>query len=107
MDNKTILELAQRKKRKNSEYENSVGLRGGAWSTVAALFIMSLLFFVELSVKGTYNVGILAVGCTLTGIDALYEGCKTRKFFLIIIGASLLIFDLICILVFLWQVLCV
>lgn len=104
MDNKTILEIAQSKKIKNSEYEHSVGLRGGAWSTVAALLIMSVLFFVELFVKGTYNVGILAIGSTLTGIDALYEGCKTKKLFLILIGATLLVCDIVCILVFLGQV---
>lgn len=104
MDNKTILEHVQKNKIKNGEYERSVGLRGGAWSTIITLFVMSILFFLELYAKGTYNVGIIATGSTLTGIDALYEGYKTKNSHLIIIGAIMSMIAFICILVFWGQV---
>ena len=75
MDRDKILEAARRDK-----------YRGSLLSVAVSLIVGVGLFVLEYYTKGTVNIGLIAVGCTVAGVDSLYEGIKLKRTGLKIVG---------------------
>lgn len=86
MDRDKILEAARRDKYRGREYENEEGMRGSLLSVAVSLIVGVGLFVLEYYTKGTVNIGLIAVGCTVAGVDSLYEGIKLKRTGLKIVG---------------------
>lgn len=79
VDNESILAKARKEKYRGKEYENKESTRSNLLATAIALLVGSALFLLEYFIKGTANVGLLAVGLTTASVDLLYEGLKLKK----------------------------
>ena len=86
MDKEKILSAARNEKYKGKEFENKESARSGLLSSAMALLVGVALFLLEYFVKGSVNVGLIAVGMTAAGVDALYEGLKLKRHYMTIIG---------------------
>lgn len=86
MEKNQILEAARKNKNRGQEYENKESVRSNLLSSLIALMIGIALFLIEYFVKHSINVSLIAVGMTAACVQALYEGIKTKKVYLIIIG---------------------
>ncbi len=104
MDNKTILEAARSNKIRGQEYENKASVRSNLLGSAIALIVGVILFLVEYFIKGSINVSLIAVGMTATCVQSLYEGIKTKKIYLIVIGCVEAIIVLFALLAFIVQV---
>ena len=104
MDNKTILEAARNNKGRGREYENKESARSSLLGSAIAIVIGMILFLVEYFVKDSVNVSLIAVGMTAACVQSLYEGIKTKKTHLIVIGCVELIIVIFALLVFIEQV---
>ena len=79
MDKDKILEAARRDKYRGREYENEEGMRGSLLSVAVSLIVGVGLFVLEYYTKRTVNIGLIAVGFTVAGVDSLYEGIKLKR----------------------------
>ena len=104
MENKTILEAARNNKGRGREYENKESVRSSLLGSAIAIVIGMILFLVEYFVKDSVNVSLIAVGMTTACVQSLYEGIKTEKTYLIVIGCVESIIVIFALLVFLAQV---
>ena len=104
MDNKTILEAARNNKGRGREYENKESARSSLLGSAIAIVIGMILFLVEYFVKDSVNVSLIAVGMTAACVQSLYEGIKTKKTYLIVIGCVESLIVVFALLVFLAQV---
>ncbi len=104
MDNKTILEVARSNKTRGQEYENKASVRSNLLGSAIALIVGVILFLVEYFVKNSINVSLIAVGMTAACVQSLYEGIKTKRIYLIIIGCVEAIIVLFALLIFIAQV---
>ena len=104
MDNKEILEAAQRNKTRGNEYENQEFIKSSLLCSIVALIIGSILFLVEYFVKGNVNFSLIIVGLTATAVQLLYEGIKTKKRWLIIAGILQSLLWLVFVMIFVVQV---
>lgn len=104
MDREKILAAAQSNKKRGCEYENREGLRGSVLAELITLAVLFILFLLEACVNKTYNVSLGAAATTIAGVDALYEGIKAKKRYLILVGILTLLLAVICIVAFVRQV---
>lgn len=104
MDNKTILEAARNNKNRGKEYENKESIKSNLLGSSIAIIIGIILFLIEYFTNNTINISLIAVGMTTTCVQSLYEGIKTRKIYLIIIGCIELLIVIFSLLVFFVQV---
>ena len=104
MDNKTILEAARNNKGRGQEYENKESVRSSLLGSAIAVVIGMILFLIEYFVKDSINVSLIAVGMTAACVQSLYEGIKTKKTYLIVIGCVESLIVIFALLVFLAQV---
>ena len=104
MDNKAILEAARNNKGRGQEYENKESVRSSLLGSAIAIFVGVILFLVEYYAKDSVNVSLIAVGMTAACVQSLYEGIKTKKTHLIVIGCVELIIVIFALLIFIAQV---
>lgn len=88
MTNEEILKAARNNKPNGKEYENKTGTRSALWGSLVAFILGIILATVEYLIKGTLNIGLIAVGLTGGGVQYLYEGIKTKTVWKIIFGAA-------------------
>ena len=86
MNKEKILAAAQKNAFAGKEYESRVTIKGGAWSSLIALLVGVFLFSLEYFCNDTFNIGLIAVGLTASGVEFLYEGIKMKRIILIIAG---------------------
>jgi len=84
-ENMDIL-IAARKENKGKEYEDRASIRGSMLGGVVAIFLGLTLFLLEYCVKGTVNIGLIAIGMTASSVQSLYEGIKTKRIWMIVSG---------------------
>lgn len=106
MDKEKILELAKKDTSRGKEYENKESIRGNLFASLFALIVGACLFFVEYCVKGTINIGLIAVGITAYSVQFLYEGIKLKKLCYILVSVFLILIALLSIILFLVKVVC-
>lgn len=104
MDKKTILEAARNNKSRGQEYENKESVRSNLLGSEIAISIGLILFLIEYFVKGYVNVSLIAVGMTAACVQSLYEGIKTKKTYLIVIGCAESFIVIFALLIFLARV---
>lgn len=104
MDKEKILAAARNDKYRGQEYENKETMRSSMLSCFVALIVGVVLYLLEYFIKGSTNVGLIAVGLTFAGVDSLYEGIKLKKLHMTIIGTFLTLSAIIAILYFVGQV---
>ena len=104
MNNEKILEAARKNKNRGKEFEQNESTRSNLLGTFVALLVGVVLFLLEYFVKNSINIGLIAVGITASGVQALCEGLKVKKTYLTVIGAILTLIALIVILKFVGQV---
>lgn len=100
MENKKILEAARNNKYRGREYENKESVRGNLLGTIVAILTGIVLFGMEYLLENSVNIGLLIVGLTTVCVQALYEGIKNKKVYLIIIGGIETLVDLVLFLIF-------
>lgn len=86
MEKHNILEAARNNKSKGKEYENKESVKSNLLASAVAILVGIILFLVEYFVKNSVNISLIAVGMTTACVQSLYEGVKTKKAYLIIIG---------------------
>ena len=104
MEKNLILEAARKNKNRGQEYENKESVRSNLLSSLIAIMIGIALFLVEYFVKHSINVSLIVVGMTAACVQSLYEGIKTKKVYLIIIGCVESIIVILALFVFIAQV---
>lgn len=104
MDREKILAAARKDKHRGQEYENKEALRSSALSCFITLFVAVGLYLLEYFIKGSMNVGLIAVWLTPVGVDYLYEGIRLKQPRKTIIGVFLTLGAVIAILFFVGQV---
>ncbi len=102
--NDEILEAAQKEKFAGKEFDNRIESRGTLWASLISLIVGVGLFLVEYFVKGTWNIGLIAIGMTASCVQLLYEGIKLKIVWKIILGAISAIIALFFILGFIVRV---
>lgn len=100
MEKNKILEAARNNKNKAHEYENKESVRSNLLGSAVSIIVGVILFLIEYIVKGTVNVSLIAVGMVAACVQSLYEGIKTKKIYLIVIGCVELAITVFAILVF-------
>ena len=104
MEKNLILEAARKNKNRGQEYENKESVRSNLLSSLIAIMIGIALVLVEYFVKQSINVSLIVVGMTAACVQSLYEGIKTKKVYLIIIGCVESIIVILALFVFIAQV---
>ena len=104
MEKNKILEAARNNKSRGCEYESKESMRSSILGSIIAMLVGIVLFMVEYFVKDTVNISLIAVGMTAACVQALYEGIKSKKIYLIVIGGIDTLIVLFSILVFIAQV---
>ena len=107
MDKDKILKFARTNKHRGKEFENKEAVRSSLLGSAISILLGIGLFLLEYLIKGSINVGLIAVGMTAASVQWLYEGIKVKKAFLIITGAFTAIIALLFILLFVGQVVAV
>lgn len=87
MDKNSILNAAKKEKNRGMEYEGGIIKQGFVWGMIFAVILSVVLVMTEYLVKGTINLGVIAVIITMSGVQSLYEGIKLNKRYLIITGS--------------------
>lgn len=104
MDKEQILAAARKNKYRGQEYENRETDRSSTLTCFITLFVAVGLYMLEYFIKGSTNVGLIAVWLTLAGVDSLYEGIKLKQLHKTILGVLLTLGAVIAILFFVGQV---
>ena len=104
MANHNILEEARNNKNKGKEYENKESMRSNLLAFAAAIIIGIVLFLVEYFAKNSVNVSLIAMVMTAACVQSLYEGIKTKKKYLIVIGCVQALIVIFAILIFFTKV---
>lgn len=104
MDNKSILEAARNNKGRGQEYEHRESARSSLLGSAIAIMLGMVLFLIEYFVKDSINVSLIAVGMTAACVQSLYEGIKTKKIYLTVIGCVEAIIVVFSVLLFLAEV---
>ena len=105
MDNKKILELARKNKNRGKEYENEVIKRSYLLTSFVSISVVGIgLFLLKYFLNNSLDFGLIAVVCTSLGVQALCEGIKLKKIYLIVIGIIQIIVAVFSIVAFVWQV---
>ena len=107
MDKEKILAAARSDKNRGKEFENKQSVRGSLLSALFAILLGIVLFFVEYFCRGTFNLGLIAVGTTALGVQYLFEGITVRKIRMVIAGFIYTFFAVIFALAFIGQVVAV
>ena len=103
-DKNKILAMAQNDKYRGKEFENKKTTRSGLLGSAIALFVGAALFLLEYFLKGSINVGLIAVGMTAVGVDSLYEGIKLRRHYKTAFGVAQILLAILFILAFVAKV---
>ncbi len=104
MKSEEILEAAQKNKQQGYEYEKRVSIKSNLLSSLISLLVGILLFLLEYFVNKSINIGLIAIGMTGAGVQALYEGITTKKLRYIIPGIIYVMIAILFILGFIYQV---
>ena len=104
LSSEDILKAARKERVKGSEYENREGVRSNLVGFLAALVVGTVLFFLEYFIKGTWNLGLVALLMTAAAAQMLYEGIKIKSVWRIILGSIQTLIALLFILGFIGQV---
>lgn len=104
MDKEKILAAARNEKYRSKELENKESIRSSLLGSAVALVVGIALFLLEYFVQDSVNVGLVAVGMSATGVDALYEGFKLKRHYMTVIGVSQMIIAILAILLFIAKV---
>ena len=104
MDKDKILAAARNEKHRGKEFENKETTRSGLLGSAIAMFVGLALFLLEYFLKDSVNIGLIAVGMTATGVDALYEGIKLKRYYMTVIGIIQILIALFAILLFIAKV---
>lgn len=104
MDKEKILEAARRNKYRGKEYENEQGALSSMLSVAVAEAVGVGLFMLEHRIKGTMNIGLVAMMFTVAGVVALYEGYKLKQLRKMIGGILFSLIAIIAIACFVGQV---
>lgn len=104
MEKNRILEAARKNKNRGQEYENKESVRSDLLAFLIAIMIGIVLFLVEYFVKHSINISLIVVAMTAACVQALYEGIKMKKVYLIIIGCVESIIVVVALFMFIAQV---
>lgn len=104
MDKDKILAAARSEKHRGKEFENKETTRSGLLGSAIALLVGVALFLLEYFLKGSINVGLIAVGMSAVGVDSLYEGIKLRRHYKTAFGVAQILLAILFILAFLVKV---
>ena len=104
MDREKILAAARNEKYRGKEFENKETTRSGLLGSAIAMLVGLVLFLLEYFLKNSVNIGLIAVGMTATGVDALYEGIKLKRYYMTVIGIIQILIALFAILLFIAKV---
>lgn len=107
MDKDKILAAARNEKHRGKEFENKETTRSGLLGSAIAMFVGLVLFLLEYFLKNSVNIGLIAVGMTATGVDALYEGIKLKRHYMTAIGIIQMLIAIFAILLFVAKVVAV
>lgn len=107
MDKEKILAAARNEKHRGKEFENKETTRSGLLGSAIAMLVGLVLFLLEYFLKDSVNIGLIAVGMTATGVDALYEGIKLKRHHMTIIGIFQMLIAFFAILLFIAKVVAV
>ena len=86
MEKNKILEAARNNKAKGREYEQIESVRGSLLGSFAAIIVGLALFLIDYFVQGNVNISLIVVAMTAAWVQSLYDGIKSRKLHLIIVG---------------------
>ena len=104
MDKDKILAAARNEKHKGKEFENKESARSSLLSSAIALFVGFALFLLEYFVKGSVNIGLIAIAMTAAGVDTLYAGIKLKRPYKTVIGVVQLLIAVLFVLFFIAKV---
>ena len=104
MNKEKILESARENGHVGKEFENKEAARSSMLGFLVATIVGVALYLLEYFIKGTNNLGMIAIGMTAFGVQYLYEGIKVKVIYKIIMGIIITIIAICAILVFIWQV---
>ena len=82
-----ILNAAKKESYIGKEFENIAGTKSTLLASFVSLIVGTILFLVELFVKKTWNIGLIAVAMTASSVQLLYEGIKLKTVWKIIAGS--------------------
>ena len=100
MDNKTILELAQKNKARGKENEQKVCNNSNSITIIVALVVGVILLGLEYFFKHNFNTSLIVLLAVVIGIHNLSEGLQTKKASLIIVGSVHLLIAMIVLFLF-------
>lgn len=104
MENKKILEVARKNTTRGKEYESKALEKSNTVGIIVSTIVGCALFWLEYFIRHTLNIGLVAVCLAAVGIQSLYEGIKIKKTRLIIVGSVETIMAVVCVLIFIVQV---
>ena len=104
MDRNQILAAARQEKNRGKELDNKEAVRGDLLAGIIAITMMILMGFFEFFVQGTINFGYLAVLMAMGTAQALYQGIKNKKAYLIVVGVVDGLLAIMAVLLYIWQV---
>lgn len=103
MNKEEILSVAKTEKRRGSEFESEQITRANLLGMVVALIVGLAMFLTEIFCKKSFNFGLLGVLMTAVGWQAMFEGIKLKKKWMIIIGVIEIMVAAISIFMFIGQ----
>lgn len=104
MDKEKILAAAQNNKNRGMEYESKTTIHSSFLGMLVATLVGLGLFLLEYFANGVANLELIAVGFTMIGVQALCEGKKLEKGYLIVIGVVEIVIALLFIMAFVKRV---
>lgn len=104
MEKNKILEAARNNKVKGREFENKESIKSSLLGSIVSTILGIALFLIEYFVKNDVNVSLIAVGMAAFSVQSIYEGIKTKRISLLLVGIVQVIIVLFAILIFMGQV---
>ena len=95
---------ARNNNNRGHEYENKEFVRSNLVGTAFAIFVGIILFLIEYFALDSINVSMIAVGMPAASVQSLYEGFRSKKAYLIVIGFIEIFIAVFAILIFMAQV---
>ena len=95
MNNKEILEAAQKNKERGREFENQSADLGHIFSHCVTLVVCIIFFIVDYFIKDYFNTGLITIAVSSIASQMLYEGIRCKKIIYTIIGIILSIVALL------------
>ena len=104
MDRESILAKARNEKYRGKEYENKVEIRSSAIGYAIILILGSVLTLIKYFANGIIDFGMVSLGAAAVGIDNIYLGSKIKKRGKLVWGCFMLFVAVICVLLYIVQV---